>query len=455
MRKSLYILLAALLNILGSCESDYSFSGSPSSIAFSVDTLSLDSVFTSLASATHKLMIYNRSGKDMTIDNISLRGGQSSLFNVNINGANATSVSSIHLCSGDSLYVFVNVLPPASDEKVYIVEDDIVVTGGSNVWTAHLLAYGLNVHRLSGHISQDTQFTNDIPYLISDTLSIDSGVSLILPEGTTLYMNEGSTICVYGSLFCQGSHDNMVSIRGYRIEKFYDDVPAQWNSIHIMPTSGSLECQYTDIANSSYGIIADSASHLSLEAVKVRDAMHCAIKSYAAQTDITNSLIYNCGGPLLSLSGGRVSIIHSTLSNYFRWESRFDASVVGDSIQPLESLSIINSIIVGNTANEVQLDESFNASNTLISHSYLRLGTKWKEDDDPRLNDVIVGKEPGFVNRETFDFHITEDSPLRDVADAQYADSLPTDFDGVSRNMNNTSDIGAFEFIPVNNDNNE
>lgn len=458
MRQSLLIFFVSLSALFCACESDYSYRGDGTSIAFSTDTLSFDSVFTGIATTTAKLMIYNRSGKDMTLDQIYLKNGNTSSFNVNINGSNTTSLSNLHLRSGDSLYVFVNVFPKETDGKTYQLDDDIIVIGGSNTWSAHLLAYGMNVRRISGHLSTDTSFDNGLPYLISDTLTIDANVTLSVAHGATIYMNENAAIEVYGTLNCEGSLDNRIVFRASRTDKFYNDIPGQWHAISIMQPCGKASIRYTEIANSSYGIQADSATMVTLDCVVIRDAMHNAIRSYAANTTITNSLLYNCGDALLDIYGGNVALLHCTMSNYFKWDSRFDASIMahaGEKYPALERLSIINSVVVGNTANELDLDDTFTADNTLISHCYMRLGSKWKENDDPRIEAVIVGKEPGFVNRDSCDFHLTVDSPLRDAADISHSQQLSTDYDGISRCHGNTSDIGAYTFTPLTTDDNE
>lgn len=225
MLRSIYIALILALVLVTSCENDYSYRGDMSSIAFSSDTLCFDTVFTGVASATTPLMIYNRSGKDMTIDRIWLSEESSANYNININGMNATDVGGLHLRSGDSLYVFVNIMPPVSDTPISMHTGELNVMSGSNVWTAHLLAYGMNVRHISGRITTDTTLDNELPYLVSGTLEIDSAATLNITEGTTIYMSEKSGIDVYGNLMSQGTISNRVKICSSRIDKFYADIP--------------------------------------------------------------------------------------------------------------------------------------------------------------------------------------------------------------------------------------
>ena len=443
------LTLSLLMAVIG-CESDYSYRGDATAIAFSADTLSFDTVFTGEATTTTSLMIYNKSDEDMTLDKIWLEGGSNSSFNVNINGSNATEMSGIHLRSGDSLYVFVNVFPQNSDEYIYELDDNIIVQAGHNMWSSHLKAYGLSAIRVTGHISEDAEWTSDKPYLLSGTVAVDSSVTLTIDEGTQIFLTEKAGIDVYGTLITKGTHDNMVRFRSSRTEEFYSDIPGQWYSIMIMLGSGRAKMDYTEIANSTYGLLIDSLTELDITNSIIRDATYNALITYAAKTNITNCLLYNCGSSLFTVYGGDVVINHCTMSNFYRWHTRSDATVFvtgGGEYPELGHVTIANCVVAGNQSNEMEFSDAVNEDNCLVTHCYMRLGTKWEEDTDPRFDAVIVGKDPGFVDRSNFDFHIVETSDLIGLADPEYSALAPYDFDGICRTDSAAADIGAFQYV--------
>lgn len=449
--RSLSILLIAVMAVVTSCESDYSFRGDASSIAFSADTLSFDTLIVGKASRTEHLMIYNVSGEDMTISTIYLAGHGSSDYHVNINGSDDECVSGVHLRSGDSLYVFVTVFPRFNADEVYsVTEDDIVVKAGNNTWTSKLWTCFVSAHALSGEISSDTTLTANVPYLIEDSLIVNSNATLTLDEGVEVYCLHGSRIDVRGRLVSCGSVEKPVKFRSSRLERFYSDVPGQWKGISLTQAGSSARMRHTEIAHSVCGISADSATSVELDAVFIRDARQNGLVAYGADVSLVNSVLANSGESLLSVSGGSARVVHSTLAGFFRWDSRFSPAVSissGDNCPPLHSFLMANSVVVGNQSNELDMPDDIPSDICLFSHCYMRLGTKWHEDTDPRFDAVIVGKEPGFISRETNNYHLTGDSPLIGAASDDYLDIASSDADGLLRNVDGSVEIGAFEYV--------
>ena len=73
MRNFLYILLVGILISVTSCRQDFTFEPNSGNLAFSKDTVYLDTVFKNIGSSTYTLKVYNKSDKDISIPNISLR----------------------------------------------------------------------------------------------------------------------------------------------------------------------------------------------------------------------------------------------------------------------------------------------------------------------------------------------------------------------------------------------
>lgn len=452
MRSIQYFIFSILIFTLSiACESDYSFRGASDSITFSADTLSFDTIFTGERTTTAKLMIYNVSGDDMTIENIYLNGGESSQFNVNINGISDTQASNIRLQSKDSLYIFVDVNPlETNDIEPYILQDKIIVSSGGNTWEAVIIAYGQNVTRVSGTLT-DLHWTAGMPYLVTSTATVDSVSNLIVDAGTRICFAEDASLQVYGQLNINGTLENQVLIKSNRFEEFYDNIPGQWNCIAIEICSTGNSIEYAEIANGLYCLTVDSAAQIDLNNVIMRDASHGAILAFDADINITNSIIYNCGGSLVAMYGGRLSMLHCTLSNYFPWETRSVATFFATSAPQypeIESLTIANSIIIGNLSNELQLD-SVATETATIANSYIRLKSESQIADDERFTDVIVGSLPGFIDRSNYNFHLNANADARDIGSIDFAEDAPTDYLGNERLTDTAPDAGAYEYLTL------
>ena len=78
-------------------------------LRFSVDTLTFDTVFTSLGSYTAWVKVYNPQNQPVNVSSIMLEGGDGSQFNINVNGTAGSLVKDIEIAAKDSIYVFATV----------------------------------------------------------------------------------------------------------------------------------------------------------------------------------------------------------------------------------------------------------------------------------------------------------------------------------------------------------
>lgn len=432
-----------------SCENDYSYKGDISSITLSVDTLMFDTIFTGEATPTTSIRIYNHSGENMTIDKIYLAKGNQSEYNININGNTTTSLTDVRLKSGDSLYVFVNIMPQITTEKMpYIIEDEIVVNSAGNIWKSKLIAYGQNVVRIKNAQIGNSQWKAEMPYLIIGTCQVDSLSTLSILPGTHVYFAKDATIDVYGKLSITGTPDSVVVLKSSRLDNFYSDIPGQWGAITLKPNSQKSIVEYAEISNGSYALIADSAASLKIRNVIMRDMSYNAILSYGANVDIANAIIYNCGKSLVSIYGGNCSITHSTLANYYHWDFRKDPALYanGEQCYPtLGKITILNSIITGNISDELIFD-SINNDNATIANSFIKLDKNNDIDNDTRFVNIIKDSDPKFIDKEKFDFRLDSTSMAIDAGQKKYSEKVPLDFYGKSRIKDAAPDIGAIEF---------
>src|ERR1035437_7574029 len=109
---SFIIFVSVIISIGFMACSDENYSTNPKyKLTFSTDTLSFDTVFTTIGSATAKIMIYNRNNVALKISHLGIAGGKASPFKINVDGSlNADNqFDNIEIRAKDSMYVFVAV----------------------------------------------------------------------------------------------------------------------------------------------------------------------------------------------------------------------------------------------------------------------------------------------------------------------------------------------------------
>ena len=122
MKRLIYIFLllaAGLTFFVGgvSCvREDELLKESDIQLTFSCDTLTFDTVFTTLGSTTRQVKVYNHGKKTVRFKAVGLRGGHGSRFRTNIDGDTSMWVQNLEIAAGDSCFIFVrvNINPNAS-----------------------------------------------------------------------------------------------------------------------------------------------------------------------------------------------------------------------------------------------------------------------------------------------------------------------------------------------------
>jgi hypothetical protein len=101
-------------------------------LSFSPDTISFDTVFTGLGSATMELRAVNPGNEPLRIDRIWLGGGTLSPFRLNINGDPVTETGETVIAQGDSIFIFVEVMvDPVGGDLPLAVTDSVNFLSGS------------------------------------------------------------------------------------------------------------------------------------------------------------------------------------------------------------------------------------------------------------------------------------------------------------------------------------
>src|SRR4026209_915111 len=101
------LLLVFIAVILNSCRKDLITTNPADKLSFSTDTLTFDTVFTTLGTTTLYLTVHNPNNKKISVSNIHLGGGDASLFRLNIDGRQVNEATDVEIPANDSIYIFV------------------------------------------------------------------------------------------------------------------------------------------------------------------------------------------------------------------------------------------------------------------------------------------------------------------------------------------------------------
>lgn len=480
------VLLITLLSgvSLSSCR-DSIISDDPSlHLSFSCDTLSFDTLFTGIGSATGRIMVRNPHSNALLIRRAWVEKGTA--FHVNVDGETDLSrMTDMELRGGDSLYIFVRAFinEQNSDTPVRI-EDAIHLEVNDHVETVHLEAYGwdANLIRTAAgrtQVDHDTVFTAGRPYLIYDTLLLAGNVTI--EAGTRIYVHQSASIYCYGNLDIQGTIANPVTIMGDRLDKLFEHVPysysaGQWGGLYLVDDGRGEAHQHTlqgvQITGGNIGLYCISERKTDLPKLRLIDSRihnHALYGLVLIQVDaeVCNTEISNAASYCVYLSGGNHRFIHTTIADYFDYTNmRYLQSASRDTVAavyiddlskqgPRTVSSFINSVIMGPNRNNVMLATPlpqyyagefigcYLKTDSMTSAS-AHDNVYWHAEDTAKVfqNDVFLYGEWQY-----YDFRLDSLSPARGIALPDVAASFPTDLYNNSRLADGAPDAGCYEYL--------
>lgn len=467
--------------VFASCDDNDSFTTNPSSIlSFSKDTVSLDTVFSTVPTSTYTFWIYNHNDDGLRLSQVRLARGNQSGFRVNVDGTYLDNtmgslVRDLEVRGGDSIRVFVELtssLTNSSDPQ--LVEDNLVFTLESGTeQRVNLRAYSWDALLCRNVvISRDTTIASSKPVVVYGGLTVDSGATLTVTAPTKLYFHSDAGIDVYGRLVISGSAGNDVVLRGDRTDRMFDYLPydrvsGQWQGIRFRPSSTGNTIAYADIHSATDGIVCDSAAYdsisprLSLANVTIHNCKGAGLRAYNSNIKAENCQITNTLGDCMAIYGGKASVLYCTLAQFYPFDAqrgvalRF-ANRYGEADYPLHLMECRNSLVTGYASDEMMGE----TGDTLVAFNYrfydciLRtppigdslLLEKFVNVVFEVPEDTVQGTDH-FVNIDTdnlyYDFHLDSLSTARGRAKA--IDACPLDRDGRERGQ--APDVGCYQYF--------
>jgi len=482
----LSVFLSILIAIMFlSCKDDIYSTNPKDILSFSTDTVSFDTVFTSMGSTTARIMIYNRNNTALKITQIAVGGGKKSAFRINVDGAlNANNqFEDIEIRAKDSMYVFVAVTvnPTDADSPVFI-QDSITFQTNGVAQKVKLLAYGQNIKILRNlHIANDSTLTSEKPFLIYGNLTVDSTKTLTLNSGCKIYFHNNANMKVYGNLIAQGTAERPITLRGDRLDNInfnvpvpYNNVAGQWGGIYLLG-GGKYVLNHVNMNSGYVGIHFLNKNLSNLPTLEIHN---CKIQNFLTDglvvqngdVTVTNTEISNAGSHAVYLSGGKHTFIHCTIANYFNSSSvqpvsrdKIPAVFISgiNDMAPMQSF-FQNCIISGDADNEFTLAvPSVSDYAGLFSGCYIQTPDslnlkqfshiRWSKKDDV----IFKSTRYNYIKNTNFDFRPDSISTARKIGTSIDPDIVATYRLDIDLNGNirpaQTPDAGAYQWKSTNN----
>ncbi len=472
--------LPAIVLLLSNCRKEQFGNGN---LSFSNDTLTFDTVFTSLGSTTKYFKVFNTDKKAVKISDIRLMHLTGDQFRINVDGVNGDHFSEIEIPAKDSIYVFVEVtVNPNSAITPFVIIDDVQFSIGGNTSTVHLQAFGQNAHYHYGEeLKNDTvaYWSNDLPHVViandnSPGIYIRCGSTLNIRPGCKVFFAGNSGIFVEGTLNANAlTWSDSIVFQGARLEQFYDDKPGQWFGITFLrnydcvPQGSFNHCVLNE---STYGIYAGAGldtlgplyvgpayrPFVSVLNCIIKNCSDNAIYGFNAQIYAENSIFYAAGGNLVQLGlGGDYTFsqctMYNTGSRYVEHKSEtlllsnlFSVNNVVVATEPLKT-TFTNCVVYGSLRNEISFN---NFDGTGFDNAFNYTCVKTPQDTFEMFatgfNNMLYNQDPHFREADAGDF--TPDttggfSPLIDFAPT----GPGNDIYGTTRPQNSKWEVGAVE----------
>lgn len=478
----LQILTVAVIVIsLFSCEDEGYMSSPDAQLQFSLDTITFDTIFTTIGSTTQRFTVRNPYDENILISRVSLGGGDFSSFRLNINGIVGNELYDLEVPANDSIYIFVEVtIDPNGENLPMVVLDSIEFTTNTNFQDVKLIAYGQDFVLIQGEVLETQTWTAEKPYLVYDYAYVDSTSTLTIEEGAKIYFHKDAGLYVRGNLIAEGTFENPILLQADRLEPAYEDIPDQWSGVRLYSGSHDNILNYVTIKNANIGLqvgTIENEGYASLELTNstIENMAYAGLFAMKSKIKGYNNVIANCGFYAAALLiGGEYEFYHTTIANYwgnYSTKSRTSESVAisnvlvvkgsnGSEISysgDLKKATFGNCIIYGNLSNEIKLgDNGEDEFNFLFDHCILQAPDTLDTSNEEHYQSVWLGSDydPRFVDPyDDFDYQLDTLSAAKDIGKLDIGKFFPLDLLKKNRINDSGPDLGAYERIAKQNEN--
>ncbi|WOC52571.1 hypothetical protein BPO_1924 [Bergeyella porcorum] len=427
----LFIFGIVALALVACHRDDISFDSPTQQLAFSKDTLVLDTVYNQVRSETYAVKVYNSEDKDIKIPRISLEGGTASPYRINIDGKSGTEFSNIPLRKKDSLYIFVEIAPIATATEA-IAEDRILFSTQQHITLLSVVQDAEFFVQTSDHpniLTQNTTWDNRKAKIIYGDLTVTEGKSLTIEKGTKVYFakNSGLKISKNSTLNISGSLGEEVILRGERNDPRYDTIPVNWNSIRL-EDGAVANIQHAKIFGGTNGLELHNAT-ATVKNTLIHTFQNFGIKAVASAIEAQNMVMNNCGEADLGIfKGGNIQLNKCTLANYWQMNGALPALALsasnewtnpnGDKEYGALTLNVQNSILYTGRSNAIQLAPTTGQS---FQYTFANLlfnmdsTAGFEFDGNANISNAIKNEDPLFINYyiTKMNLRLKDNSPIK------------------------------------------
>jgi hypothetical protein len=486
LKYAIYTAITFAYIALHSCQDDSISTDLNIPLRFSLDTLTFDTVFTEIGSATRSFKVFNDLDQAVVINNVQL-DDVSNFFRMNVDGTSGDLVENVRIEPNDSIYIFAEVtIDPDMDISAspFVIERYINFTANDSDYQILLQAWGQNANYVPSNNSKSTvnllscnlgqvNWDDPKPYVIYGALIIDS-CEVVIPEGQQVYVHGGVAITdlgIYndgllvllenGKLTVNGTAENPVTIKTDRLEPEFDEVQGQWSGILCTPGS-QVDMSHTTIENSIIGLSVDSTARVTLQSCQIAHTSGSAITASNGLITANNSLFYDNGSYGLSLNfGGTYNFNYCTVANYNNQDQAVFMNnfkcVTADCSEILPNplrATFRNCILIGNDEDEIALADitdgeepsffDYNLNNCLVLVDELLDADAHPNFFNKCIDCININRTDSiFLDLDNYDFSLDTTSVAIDMA--KNITGITLDILGNSREIN-TPDIGCYEF---------
>lgn len=474
MKKALYYISVSTLFavLLYSCQKDKIITDPKARISFSEDTISFDTIFSSISSKTIRISAINKNDGIIRIDKLQLAKGVHSEFLINVNGIDGYAHSNINIPANDSIILFIKaIIAKNNHDTIAIHKDSIEFFFNNSYQDIDIIAHGQDIHKVEKN-NLPLHMSGLKPYAITQSFTISKDQTLIIDKGVRLLMWANTDIIIEGTLQINGTVEEPVYITSHNINHYRKQAAGDWGSIIFKPTSRNNTISNCIISNGVNGLKLETDGEQSVD-IEIHNTILQAF-SYAcllaenATVKATNCVIVNSKQYSVLISrGGSYSFIHTTIANHLQNSSKrrflFQASSKDfykkENALDLKELSIINSIIFSYNTQDIMLDTAeASAFNCAIEHTFLNIDNDLKKEYENYLSNIIYynNKGNGIFTEETKQpvyFMLDSLSQAKDTANITITKQLQFDINGTDRFADTLPDLGAYEYIYISNEN--
>jgi len=444
-------------------------SSSNAVLHFSSDTVTFDTLLTSIGSPTKNLRVINQTNENIVISSVRLSGGNQSGFRLNVNGEATNETYNVQIPARDSIFIFIDaILEKTGKNNPLVTEDSIIFRINNIEQKVRLMAWGQDFVLIkSEHISTSV-WNKDRPYLVYNEAFVDSGQTLTIESGTTVYFHKNAGLKVKGTLKVLGTVGEPVQFSGDRLEPAFSETPDQWDGIILYSGSHNNKINFAKIKNANIGLQVGTIEQSGFASVELSNTRIENMSWSGIWAMKSKILAYNC---IISnvryydaalLLGGDYQFYHTTFANYYNnllsgmrttetlivsnylVDNKSGVRYVGD----LKEAVFGNCIITGNRVNELLISmDKQGMSNYLFDRSLIQVSDTFKISEPSHFVDIIRNVNPRFKNPYNGNFELDTLSIAKDYGKINYAKLYPLDLKYDSRISDDGPDLGAFERI--------